>query len=44
MQAWLLRELETLSRSDEVLKPINYMLRRWPTLPLPRRRPDLLEQ
>jgi transposase len=29
MQAWLLRERETLSRSSEVLKPINYMLRRW---------------
>ncbi len=29
MQAWLLRERETLSRSAEVLKPINYMLRRW---------------
>ncbi|MCA6105030.1 IS66 family transposase [Bradyrhizobium australafricanum] len=29
MHAWLLRERETLSRSSEVLKPINYMLRRW---------------
>jgi transposase len=29
MHAWLLRERETLSRSAEVLKPINYMLRRW---------------
>ena len=29
MHAWLLRECETLSRSAEVLKPINYMLRRW---------------
>ena len=29
MQAWLLRERETLSRSAEVLKPMNYMLRRW---------------
>lgn len=29
MQAWLLRERETLSRSAEVLKPISYMLRRW---------------
>ena len=29
MQAWLLRERETLSRSAEALKPINYMLRRW---------------
>nr|WP_275969563.1 MULTISPECIES: transposase [unclassified Bradyrhizobium] len=26
---WLLRERKTLSRSSEVLKPINYMLRRW---------------
>lgn len=29
MLAWLLRERETLSRSAEVLKPMNYMLRRW---------------
>jgi len=29
MHAWLLRERETLSHSSEVLKPINYMLRRW---------------
>ena len=29
MQTWLLRERETLSRSAEVLKPINYMLLRW---------------
>lgn len=29
MHAWLLRDRETLSRSSEVLKPINYMLRRW---------------
>ncbi|MCP1975511.1 hypothetical protein AB7M56_000220 [Bradyrhizobium elkanii] len=29
MHDWLLRELGTLSRSSEVLKPINYMLRRW---------------
>ncbi|MGY4473647.1 hypothetical protein ACVILL_001061 [Bradyrhizobium sp. USDA 3364] len=29
MHAWLLRERETLSRSSEVLKPTNYMLRRW---------------
>ncbi|MGY4171620.1 IS66 family transposase [Bradyrhizobium sp. USDA 4529] len=29
MHAWLLRERKTLSRSSEVLKPINYMLRRW---------------
>nr|WP_242218776.1 IS66 family transposase [Shinella zoogloeoides] len=29
MQDWLLRERETLSRSAEVLKPMNYMLRRW---------------
>jgi transposase len=29
IHAWLLRERETLSRSSEVLKPINYMLRRW---------------
>nr|WP_083843207.1 IS66 family insertion sequence element accessory protein TnpB [Bradyrhizobium sp. WSM471] len=29
MHAWLLRERETLSRSSEVLKPINYMIRRW---------------
>lgn len=29
MHVWLLRERETLSRSAEVLKPINYMLRRW---------------
>lgn len=29
MHAWLLRERNTLSRSSEVLKPINYMLRRW---------------
>lgn len=27
--AWLLRERDTLSRSSEALKPINYMLRRW---------------
>lgn len=30
MHAWLLRERETLSRSADVLKPINYMLKRWP--------------
>ena len=29
MHVWLLHERETLSRSSEVLKPINYMLRRW---------------
>ena len=29
MHAWLLRERETLSRSSAVLKPMNYMLRRW---------------
>jgi hypothetical protein len=29
LHAWLLRERETLSRSSEVLKPMNYMLRRW---------------
>ncbi|MGL3210582.1 IS66 family transposase [Bradyrhizobium sp. BR 1433] len=29
MHGWLLRERETLSRSSEVLKPMNYMLRRW---------------
>lgn len=29
MHAWLLRERETLSRSSEVLKPMNCMLRRW---------------
>ncbi|MCP1751038.1 IS66 family transposase [Bradyrhizobium elkanii] len=29
MHAWLLCERETLSRSSEVLKPMNYMLRRW---------------
>jgi transposase len=29
MQAWLIRERETLSRSAAVLKPINYMLKRW---------------
>ncbi|RXH38712.1 hypothetical protein XH99_00135 [Bradyrhizobium nanningense] len=29
MHAWPLRERETLSRSSEVLKPINHMLRRW---------------
>ena len=29
MHAWLLRERETLSRSSEVMKPMNYMLRRW---------------
>ena len=29
MHAWLLCERETLSHSSEVLKPINYMLRRW---------------
>ena len=29
MHAWLLRERETLSRSADVLKPINYMLKRW---------------
>ena len=33
IRAWLLRERETLSRSSEVLKPINYMLRRWTTSP-----------
>ncbi|MGY3281179.1 hypothetical protein ACVJ5M_008841 [Bradyrhizobium sp. S3.7.6] len=29
MHTWLLRERETLSRSSEVLKPMNYMVRRW---------------
>ncbi len=29
LHAWLLRERETLSRSSEVLKPMNYMLSRW---------------
>jgi len=29
MHDWLLHEREPLSRSSEVLKPINYMLRRW---------------
>lgn len=29
MHAWLLAERETLSRSAGVLKPINYMLKRW---------------
>lgn len=29
MHTWLLRQPETLSRSSEVLKPMNYMLRRW---------------
>lgn len=29
LRAWLLRERETLSRSAEVLQPMNYMLRRW---------------
>ena len=29
MHAWLIRERETLSRSAAVLKPINYMLKRW---------------
>jgi hypothetical protein len=29
MHTWLLHEREILSRSAEVLKPINYMLRRW---------------
>src|SRR5690242_13530543 len=29
MHAWLPRERENLSRSSEVLKAINYMLRRW---------------
>jgi transposase len=29
MRAWLMRERETLSRSAEVLKPINYILKRW---------------
>jgi transposase len=29
MHAWLLLEREPLSRSSEVLKPMNYMLRRW---------------
>ncbi|MGY3434285.1 hypothetical protein ACVWWI_006261 [Bradyrhizobium sp. USDA 3686] len=29
MHAWLLLECEPLSRSSEVLKPMNYMLRRW---------------
>ncbi|MCP1909559.1 hypothetical protein J2R96_002039 [Bradyrhizobium elkanii] len=31
MHAWLLRDRETLSRSSEVLKPMNYMLRRGTT-------------
>ncbi|WOH62373.1 IS66 family transposase [Bradyrhizobium sp. BWC-3-1] len=29
MHDWLLRERESLSRSAEVLKPMNYMLKRW---------------
>jgi transposase len=29
MHVWLLRERETLSRSSDVLKPMNYMLSRW---------------
>ncbi len=29
MHGWLLRERETLSRSSEVLKPMNCMIRRW---------------
>lgn len=29
MHTWLLREGESLSRSSEVLNPMNYMLRRW---------------
>ncbi|GLS21983.1 hypothetical protein GCM10007874_50000 [Labrys miyagiensis] len=29
MDPWLLHEREALSRSAEVLKPINYMLKRW---------------
>ncbi|MDE5463902.1 IS66 family transposase [Bradyrhizobium sp. CSS354] len=29
MHDWLLRERESLSRSAEVLKPMNYMLNRW---------------
>jgi transposase len=29
MRAWLLRERENLSQSSAVLKPINYMLKRW---------------
>lgn len=29
MHVWLLRERESLSRSAEVLKPMNYMLKRW---------------
>ncbi|MGX4768760.1 IS66 family transposase [Bradyrhizobium guangdongense] len=29
MHTWLLRERESLSRSAEVLKPMNYMLKRW---------------
>ncbi|SCB56158.1 IS66 C-terminal element [Bradyrhizobium shewense] len=32
MHAWLLRERETLSRSSEVLKPMNYIVRRWDDL------------
>ncbi|MEZ2406123.1 transposase [Bosea sp. RCC_152_1] len=44
MHAWLLRERETLSRSAEVLKPINYMIRLGRLCPLPRRWQDLLEQ
>jgi transposase len=28
MHSWLLRERETLSRSAEVLKPMNYMVAR----------------
>ncbi len=34
--AWLLRQRESISCSSEVLKPINYMLRRWDEfVPLP---------
>ncbi|MEY9322958.1 hypothetical protein ABIF29_009757 [Bradyrhizobium elkanii] len=45
MHDWLLRERETLSRSSEVLKPMNYMLRRWDDFAsLPRRWQDLLDQ
>lgn len=29
MHTWLLREREKLSRSSDVLKPVNYMLSRW---------------
>lgn len=42
MHAWLKRERATLSKSSEVIEPIDYMLKRWEWFcPFPRRWPDL---